>query len=75
MEKAIAKSKKRKFKNLPLFMIALPGIVYLLINNYIPMFGIFLHLRIIVLEKVYSEVTGAVFRISSFCSRPKMLGL
>ena len=23
-------------------MIALPGIVYLLINNYIPMFGIFL---------------------------------
>ena len=41
MEKAIAKSKKRKFKNLPLFMIALPGIVYLLINNYIPMFGIF----------------------------------
>ena len=68
MEKAIAKSKKRKFKNLPLFMIALPGIVYLLINNYIPMFGI-------VLEKVYSEVTGAVFRISSFCSRPKMLGL
>ena len=42
MEKAIAKSKKRKFKNLPLFMIALPGIVYLLINNYIPMFGIFL---------------------------------
>ena len=27
MEKAIAKGKKRKFKNLPLFMIALPGIV------------------------------------------------
>ena len=70
MEKAIAKSKKRKFKNLPLFMIALPGIVYLLINNYIPMFGIFLAFK-----KVYSEVTGAVFRISSFCSRPKMLGL
>ena len=42
MEKAIAKKKKRKFKNLPLLMIALPGIVYLLINNYIPMFGIFL---------------------------------
>ena len=42
MEKAIAKSKKRKFKNLPLLMIALPGIIYLLINNYVPMFGIFL---------------------------------
>ncbi|MEI3048167.1 MAG: hypothetical protein V8T65_08810 [Roseburia inulinivorans] len=42
MEKAIAKGKKTKFKNLPLFMIALPGIVYLLINNYVPMFGVFL---------------------------------
>lgn len=42
MEKAIAKKKKRKFKNLPLFIIALPGIIYLLINNYVPMFGIFL---------------------------------
>lgn len=42
MEMAIAKKKKRKFKNLPLLMIALPGIVYLLINNYVPMFGVFL---------------------------------
>ncbi|MCR5581807.1 MAG: ABC transporter permease subunit [Pseudobutyrivibrio sp.] len=29
-------------KNLPLFLIALPGILYLIINNYIPMLGIFL---------------------------------
>lgn len=42
MEKAIAKSKKENLKICQLFMIALPGIVYLLINNYIPMFGIFL---------------------------------
>lgn len=42
MEKAIAKSKKRKSKNLSLLIIALPGIIYLLINNYVPMFGIFL---------------------------------
>lgn len=35
------KMKKRSFKkNLPLFLIALPGLVYLFINNYIPMFGI-----------------------------------
>lgn len=34
--------KKRKFRDLPLLLIALPGIVYLLINNYIPMLGIFL---------------------------------
>lgn len=41
MEKAIVRGKKR-FKNLPLFLIALPGIVYLLINNYVPMLGVFL---------------------------------
>lgn len=29
-------------KNLPLFLIALPGILYLIVNNYIPMLGIFL---------------------------------
>lgn len=29
-------------KNSPLLFIALPGIAYLVINNYIPMFGIFL---------------------------------
>lgn len=28
--------------NLSLFLIALPGILYLLINNYAPMLGIFL---------------------------------
>jgi putative aldouronate transport system permease protein len=36
------KQKKRKSKDLPLLLIALPGIAYLLINNYIPMLGIFL---------------------------------
>ncbi len=37
-------NKKRKglSKNGPLILIALPGIIYLFINNYIPMFGVFL---------------------------------
>lgn len=39
-------SKKKKIKGLlkssPLLLIALPGIAYLIINNYIPMFGVFL---------------------------------
>lgn len=39
---AVIKKKKRKFKNLPLLLIALPGVAYLIINNYIPMLGIFL---------------------------------
>jgi putative aldouronate transport system permease protein len=45
MASAVArtKSKKRNARsNFALFLIALPGIAYLIINNYIPMFGIFL---------------------------------
>lgn len=40
------KNSKKKYRGLaksgPLLLIALPGILYLLINNYIPMFGVFL---------------------------------
>ncbi len=36
------KSKIKYAKSGPLLLIAAPGILYLLINNYIPMFGIFL---------------------------------
>ena len=36
------KVKTKYAKSFPLLMIAAPGILYLLINNYIPMFGIFL---------------------------------
>ena len=42
---AVARSatkEKKAWKDLPLLLIALPGIAYLIVNNYIPMFGIFL---------------------------------
>lgn len=42
MNTLAAKKKGRRAKAGPLLLIALPGIVYLVINNYIPMFGIFL---------------------------------
>ena len=43
MANTVTKKKKRSFvKSGPLFLIALPGIIYLLINNYVPMFGVFL---------------------------------
>lgn len=46
MEKDMKSTTKRKNKGLakngPLLLIALPGITYLIINNYIPMFGVFL---------------------------------
>lgn len=34
--------KKKDWRNLPLMMLALPGLLYLLINNYLPMIGIFI---------------------------------
>ncbi len=36
------KKKQQLTKSAPLLLIALPGIAYLFINNYIPMFGVFL---------------------------------
>ena len=39
--KSKAKKKASMRQNLPLLLIAAPGIIYLLINNYIPMAGLF----------------------------------
>lgn len=36
------KRKQQLTKSAPLLLIAMPGILYLFINNYIPMFGVFL---------------------------------
>ena len=40
--RAIKKKRSSTAQTLPLMLIALPGLIYLLINNYLPMFGIFL---------------------------------
>lgn len=43
MEKALTTKKNATLKrDLPLFLIALPGILYLIVNNYVPMLGVFL---------------------------------
>lgn len=43
MKRATAKTKRQSFKkSLPLLLIAFPAILYILINNYLPMFGVFL---------------------------------
>lgn len=43
IKKGAKAAKKKSFrKSLPLLLIALPGIVYLLVNNYIPIMGLFL---------------------------------
>ena len=42
METAVAKKKKKnkRVSYLPLIVMMLPGLIYLVINNYLPMFGI-----------------------------------
>ena len=50
--RAVKKKKSSTAQTLPLMLIALPGIIYLLINNYLPMFGVFLAF------KDYSYVRG-----------------
>ncbi|MBR2854004.1 MAG: sugar ABC transporter permease [Clostridia bacterium] len=40
--RAVRKKKSSTAQTLPLMLIALPGLIYLLINNYLPMFGVFL---------------------------------
>lgn len=42
MNTVMKKKNRGLTKSGPLLLIALPGIVYLIINNYIPMFGVFL---------------------------------
>ena len=39
---AKAKSSVQLKKDIPLIFLALPGVLYLIINNYIPMFGLFI---------------------------------
>ena len=35
-----AKKAEERRRNLPLYLFMLPGLIYLVANNYIPMFGI-----------------------------------
>lgn len=56
MEKTKKKSKVRRY--LPFYLMALPGLVYLFINNYMPMGGLILAFKIIVREKESGAAIG-----------------
>ncbi len=77
---SLAKTKEGKkkpsfSKSLPLLLIALPGIVYLVINNYIPIMGLFLAFKDYNFMKGIFKVTGVVSTISNFCLSQRMPGL
>ena len=59
------KTKKKGYRKgtFSLFLIALPGILYLFINNYVPIMGIFIAFK----RFSYGTVRGADLIISNFC--------
>ena len=70
------KKKKNKVKEyLPLYLMMLPGLLYLLINNYLPMTGIILAFKKLNFSKEFWQARGQDWIILNFCSRQKMPGL
>ncbi|MEK4460588.1 MULTISPECIES: hypothetical protein [Paenibacillus] len=49
--------KKRK-SMIPMYVMLLPGLLYLLINNYIPMTALFIAFRALISPKVFFKVIG-----------------
>lgn len=61
-------------KYIPIYLMLLPGAIYLLINNYIPMAGIVMAFKISTFPRVFGEVTGWDSRTLSIYSKlPKLL--
>lgn len=75
METAVARKKKKnkRVSYLPLIVMMLPGLIYLVINNYLPMFGITIAFKIWITKKEFLEVTGVDLRILNICLKQKML--
>ena len=72
-----AKTKKTLLKdfkkNLPLLLLTIPGAVYIIINNYLPMFGVFIPLNAWTMPRACSPALGWGLRILSSCSPPLRL--
>lgn len=61
--------KKHASKNtLALLLIALPGITYLIINNYIPIIGTFIAFKKFSYAKESGEARGVDWITLNFCS-------
>ena len=75
METAVARKKKKnkRVSYLHLIVMMLPGLIYLVINNYLPMFGITIAFKNLDYQKEFLEVTGVDLRILNICLKQKML--
>ena len=75
-----AEVKKGKKKNVlkeywPLYLMMLPALLYLLINNYIPMAGMVIAFKKLNFLKVSGQARGQDLKTSSSCLLPRMHGL
>nr|WP_330426977.1 hypothetical protein [Blautia sp. OF11-22] len=75
-----AEVKKGKKKNAlkeywPLYLMMLPALLYLLINNYIPMAGMVIAFKKLNFAKGIWQARGQDLKISNSCLLPRMHGL
>lgn len=62
------KKKIRWAKALPIYIMMLPGVLYFIVNNYLPMAGIVIAFKKINYRKGILEARGTDLTISSSCS-------
>lgn len=65
------RKKRKDWRTLPLMLLALPGLIYLLINNYIPMAGIFIAFKDIDYSKGLFASDWVGFKNFTFLFRTK----
>ena len=70
MAKAKTAGRLQLKKDLPLLFLCLPGVIYLIINNYMPMFGLFIAFKDINYAKASSAATGRGLKTSNSFSPP-----
>ena len=58
----------------PLYLMMLPALLYLLINNYIPMAGMVIAFKKLILRKVSGQARGQDSTTLSSCLLPRMHG-
>lgn len=68
----IKKVKSRSGNTLPLMLLAAPGLLYMLINNYIPIFGIFIAFKEINYAKGIFKSDWVGLKTSNFCLEQMM---
>ena len=71
----VLKAKNKFLRFLPVYIMALPGILYLIINNYLPMFGIIIAFKDYNVQKGILGSDWAGLKNFEYLLKHKMLGL